>query len=61
MPIPALVAVGIQALPEIIRLGQELWDSYQNGTLTQEEYNEKWAAMQSKVIAAEAKWDAAGQ
>lgn len=60
MPIPAAVALGIQALPEIIRLGQELWDSYQNGTLTQEEYNEKWAKMQGHVIAAEARWEAAG-
>jgi len=60
MAIPAAAIIALQSLPEILRLGQELWDSYNNGTMTQEEFNAKWGAMQSRVLAAEAKWEAAG-
>lgn len=60
MAIPAEVMIGIQNLPEIIKLAEGLYESYNNGTLTQEQFNTSWAAMQGLVNAAEAKWAAAG-
>ena len=54
MPFPVGVAVG--GVIELIKLGVEILEAKNNGTLTQAEYDEKWARMQAHFKAADDAW-----
>lgn len=56
MPIPAIIAGAIEAA----KLAMDIIDAHNNGA-TQDELNAKWSAMQVRLRAANAAWEAAGQ
>lgn len=55
LPIAAIVS----GATELIKLAVDVIDAHNNNA-TQEELNEKWAAMQAHLRAANARWEAAG-
>lgn len=56
-----ITGIAISELPNIIKLIQGLIDSHNNGQLTQEQFDAKWAVVVSKVVSAESRWDAAAR
>lgn len=59
MPFPIGVAVG--GVIEMIKLGAEILEARNNGTLTQEEFDEKWGRMQAVFKANDDAWLASKQ
>lgn len=56
MPIAAIISGAIEAA----KLAMDIIDAHNNGA-TQDELNAKWSAMQVRLRAANAAWEAAGQ
>ena len=56
MPFP--IILGIQGALAVVRLGQSLIDRYNNGTLTQEEFDREWNGMKAHLTATMADWEA---
>lgn len=54
MAFPIGVAIG--GVIEMIKLGTNILEKYNNGTLTQEEFDQEWAEMQSRFKAADDRW-----
>ncbi|MER2635170.1 MAG: hypothetical protein ABTQ30_15090 [Rhizobiaceae bacterium] len=58
---PALIAAGLLSLVQAGREATLLIERWESGTITPEELAAEWTAMQQRLAAAGAAWDAAGQ
>lgn len=56
-----LILQGVVMLPDLIERVTTLFDRLSNGELTQEQFDQEWAAMNADWHATSAAWDAAGQ
>jgi len=61
MPLAPIAIAAIAALPDIIAELQSAWDKYQNGQLTQEEWEVIWNKSAVFFMGAVSGWNAAGQ
>lgn len=56
MPFP--VALGIAAVLELVKTGQMIVERYNNGALTQDEFDKWWHEMRTNLNAAVMNWEA---
>lgn len=56
MAFPFAIAIG--GVIELIKIGTDIIEKQNNGTLTQAEFNADWAKMQARLKAANDKWEA---